>query len=296
LHRYAHFLLFSAHDVDASVGAAREAVKVADFEVGRAFLVDVLAIKGGMLHAAGERQAAARFFAEATQIEPDLESICPDLARLPAMLPGVFGIHAEGLVKDFSGSIGGRTLVYASAYATADEIEELLAWGANPNYLDAEEGAPLHSAILANNVAAVKVLLAHGANPLTPFLDGRIPSQLADDPSDAKRAEIQTLVVNAAGRRTSATGPVGSPLRVGYRYVVKKPISGDRWGYNFAVGEQFTFVSSCQYSDPAIACFVVRRVGNPDQSQDLALAKDQLSSWQSWFEELGPSQPSSGAR
>ena len=100
------------------------------------------------------------------------------------MLPGVFGIHAAGLAKDFSGALGGRTLVYASIYATPQQIEQLLAWGANPNFFDPEEGTALHRAILANNLAAVRVLLAHGANPLTPFVDGRAPRQLADPASD----------------------------------------------------------------------------------------------------------------
>jgi hypothetical protein len=289
LHRYAHFLLFYAHDVDAAVVAARQAVQLYNFPVGRQFLVETLAIKGGMLHAAGQARAAAPLFAEAEKIEPDLESICPDLARFPAMLPGVFGIHAEGLAKHFSGSIGGRTLVYASMYATADEIKQLIAWGANPNYLDADEGTPLHRAILADNVAAVRVLLTLGANPLTPFVDGRTPSQLADYPSDPKRAEILSVVIKAAGDHTSATGPIGTPLKAGYRYRLKKPLIGNGWGNDYPEGVQLIFISTnCGYTNPALACFVVASTDSPGQLRDVAFAKDQLSAWRNWFDELGP--------
>ena len=288
LQRYALFLLVDANDIDASIVAARQAVQIEDFPLGRSFLVDVLVMKGGELIAAGRARDAAPFFAEAKQIQPDLESICPDLARFQAMLPGVFGLHAEGLIKDFSGSIGGQTLVYASRYATADEIKQLLAWGANPNYFDSEEGAPLHQAILFTNVAAVKVLLDHGANPLTPYVNGSPPSQLADHAPDVIRQQMQALVAKAAAGRTSVSGPVGTPLRVGYRYRLKKPISGNRFGYEFAAGEQITYVSECQYSDSAMACFIVNSMRYQNQNRDIAIAKDQLSSWTDWFEELGP--------
>lgn len=289
LHRYAVFLLYYAHDVDASMVAVRQAVQLADFEVGRAFLVDVLTVKAGTLDAAGRPREAAPFIAEARKIEPDLESMCPDLARLPATLPGVFGIHAAGLSKDFSGSIGGRTLVHASMYATADEIKQLLNWGANPNYLDSDAGAPLHSAIMGNNVAAVKVLLAHGANPLTPFVDGRTPAQLTDYPPDIMRTEIVALVAKAVATRTSATGPVGTPLRLNYRYRLKRAISGDRWGNDFAAGEELIYVGDCGYSDSSLACFYFKSVNKLSQVRDMALPKDQLGLWKNWFEELGPS-------
>jgi tetratricopeptide (TPR) repeat protein len=118
LHRYAHFLLFYAKDVDASLAAARQSVQAASFPVGREFLAEILTIKEGTLEAAGRGQDAPPYIAEAREVQPDLESMCPDLARLPAMFPGVVGIHAAGLTKNFSGTLGGRTLVYASLYAT----------------------------------------------------------------------------------------------------------------------------------------------------------------------------------
>ena len=104
----------------------------------------MLTIKGGDLVIAGHPKEAVPFLNEARQMQPDLESMCPELARLPGLFPGVLGIHSAGAVKDFSGRIDGQTLVYASMYATSKQIDQLLSWGANPNYRDPDEGTPLH--------------------------------------------------------------------------------------------------------------------------------------------------------
>jgi hypothetical protein len=288
LDRYALFLLFDAHDIDAAVAAERQAAKISDYPDGRSLRVTTLAVRGGTLYASGHARQAAPYIAEARQIEPDLESVCPDLARFPATLPGVFGIHAAGLLRDFSGSMGGQTLVRASVYATGGEIEDLLAWGANPNYFDAEDGTPLHVAILAHNLPAVRVLLAHGANPLTPSVDGQTPSQLADQASDPQLAEIKLLVASAVASRPFAAAPIGSPLKVGYRYRLRKAVVEERWGYSFKAGEELTFLRDCQYTDASLACFFFRDERFPTSGRDMALPKDQLSSWTDWFEELGP--------
>jgi len=293
LHRYAHFLLFYAKDTDNALAAARQAVEQFNFSVGRDFLVQMLTIKGGNLVAAGRPNDAAPFLNEARQLNPDLEALCPDLARLPGLFPGVLGIHAAGGVKDFSGRIGGQTLVYATLYATSTQIEELISWGANPNYFDASEGTPLHAAILADNVGAVRTLLAHGANPMTPFTDGRLPSDLSSDPSDTKRAEILADVRKAAAGRGSAVTLSGAPFRVGYEYVLKKPldgmVNGASWADSFNVGEHLIYIGECRYSDPTVACFHVKK--SADQSgglHELAISKNELAFWGNWFKEIGP--------
>lgn len=290
LHRYSIFLFITAKDIDGSIAAIRQAMKVADFPLGRDFQVKVLAVKGGLLYTAGRSHEAGAFIAEARQILPDLESICPELAELPVTLPGVFAIRGEGLAKNFSGSVGGLTLVRASRYASASVIEQLLAWGANPNYFDAHDGAPLHAAILGDNAAAVKALLAHGANPLAPFIDGRAPVEMTTGPSDTQRAEILALVSEAAKRRAPAAKPVGTPLRVGYRYQSKRSIVGGNWGNDLPTGTRFTFIGDCSYTDPALACLDIVVPDRSGTIKDIALPKDQLSVWESWFEELGPAQ------
>jgi tetratricopeptide (TPR) repeat protein len=293
LHRYAHFLLFYAKDTDSALTAARQAVEQFNFSVGREFLVQMLAIKGGDLVAAGRPNDAVPYLNEARQLNPDLEALCPELARLPGLFPGVLGIHSVGGVKDFSGRIGGQTLIYATLYATSKQIEELISWGANPNYFDPSEGTPLHAAILADNVAAVNTLLAHGANPMTPFTDGRLPSDLSTDPSDTKRAEILADVRKAAAGRGSAMTLSGAPFRVGYEYVLKRPldgmVNGASWADSFDVGEHLIYIGECRYSDPTVACFHVKK--SADQSgrlHELAISKNELASWVNWFKEIGP--------
>ncbi len=148
----------------------------------------------------------------------------------------------------------------------------------------------LHFAIMADNVAAARVLLAHGANPMTPFIDGRVPSQLTSDPSDTKRAEILALIAKAVGGTNSV--PLGTPLRPGYDYEVQKSIDGEygghSWGNSLSVGERITFVSNmCGYTDPGLACLIVEN--GQGQQLDVAMPKDQLAKWEEWFKELGPS-------
>jgi hypothetical protein len=292
LHRYAHFLLFYAKDTDAALTAARQAVQIFDFRVGREFLVQMLAIKGGDLVAAGRPNEAVPFLNEARQMHPDLESLCPELAQLQGLFPGVLGIHSAGGVKDFSGRIGGQTLVNATLYATSKQIEELLSWGANPNYFDPDEGTPLHRAILADNEAAVKTLLAHGANPLTPFTDGRLPSDLSGDPSDAKRAEILADVRKAAGGRGSTITSSGAPFKVGYEYLLKKQLDGNvngaSWADSFSVGEHLVYTSECKFTDSTVACFIFKKFADQGRPHMLAIGKDELVSWTNWFKEIGP--------
>jgi tetratricopeptide (TPR) repeat protein len=294
LHRYAHFLLFYAKDTDGALSAARQAVQIYDFQVGHLFLVQMLTIKAGDLVAAGRPNDAAPFLSEARQMQPDLESLCPELAQLPGLFPGVVGIHSAGAIRDFSGRIGGQTLVHASAYATSTQIEQLLAWGANPNYFDPDDGTPLHRAILADNVAAVETLLAHGANPLTPFTDGRLPSDLNGPPSDVdvKRSEILAAVRKAAGGRGSAIALSGAPFKVGYEYLVQKGldgvVNGASWADSFEVGEHLVYTSECRFTDTSVACFVFKKMADQGRPHMLAIGKDQLVSWTSWFKEIGP--------
>ena len=96
LHRYARLLLLYVKDADGALSAARQAVQIYNFPVGRVFLVQMLTIKGGDLVAAGRPNDAVPFLDEARQMQPDLESLCPELARLPGLFPSVLGIHSAG--------------------------------------------------------------------------------------------------------------------------------------------------------------------------------------------------------
>lgn len=126
-----------------------------DFPLGRTLLLQMLLVRAGTLISSGHSTEATALLNEARELQPDLVPLGPELARLPALFPGVIGLHAAGL-SDFSGRIGGQILVLSCLYATRQQIEQLLAWGANPNYLDPDEGTPLHYAILADNAEAVR--------------------------------------------------------------------------------------------------------------------------------------------
>ena len=120
-----------------------------------------------------------------------------------ADFPGYRAVHDAGVLSDFSTSEGGKALVRVSRWAGAAEIDQLIAWGADPNYLDPDIGyAALHRAIFGNNLAGLKELLARGADPLERSKNGRLPSELTGTPEDTKRAEILALVEKAAKQRS----------------------------------------------------------------------------------------------
>jgi hypothetical protein len=143
-------------------------------------------------------------------------------------------------------------------------------------------------------------LLAHGANPLTPFTDGRLPSDLNGDPSDAKRSEILADVRKAAGGRGSAIVPSGAPFKVGYEYLVKKHldgvINGASWADSFEVGEHLVYTSECRFTDSSVACFIFKKLADQGRPHMLAIGKDQLVSWINWFKEIGPEKGARGSK
>jgi tetratricopeptide (TPR) repeat protein len=296
-HRYGIFLLFFPHDYDGAIAAARAALALYDFGFARDFLVQALAVKGGSLVMNGHAKDAAPFLEEARRLDPHLEFSAPEWGRLAATYPGVVGAHASGALPSFAGRLGGETLVRSMLYATPAQIEQMLSWGADPNYLDPEEGTPLQFAILADNVAAVQNLLTHGANARTPFIDGRLPCELAagDDP---RRKVTLAMVLKATGG-----GPCGGdpnfPLKVDHAYRLKKEmtgvINGATWGSNsFEAGEILVFQSACnlRYTDSTVMCLLFKKIG-PDglpiqngRLFDFAIAKSDLISWQELFEEV----------
>lgn len=287
LHRYAIFLLYNAKDVDASLKIMRQSEATADFPIGRAFLASVLAVKAGSLKETGQWSKGRPYIAEARRYIPDLPALLPDLARLPAGLPAVFGIAAAERSGRLPASIAGRVLVHSMLYANASQIPKLLAFGADVNYFDAEDGTALHTAILADNVEATRTLLALGADPSAPFLDGRTPTQLASDSGDPKRAEIFALIKQALGDR--GVSVVGTPLKAGYEYEIVRAIDGDRWGNSLAVGDHVVFVNNqCGYTDTSLACLNVEKIQDLSRQLDIAIPKVELVNWPDIFKELGP--------
>jgi tetratricopeptide (TPR) repeat protein len=294
-HRYGQYLFFYPHDYDGAIAAARDALAKYDFGLARDLLVESLAAKGGSLVLSGQAKDAAPFLEEARRLNPHLELSAPEWARLAATYTGIVGIHASGALPTFAGRLGGEILVRSMLYATPAQIEQMLSWGADPNYLDPEEGTPLHFAILANNVAAVRVLLARGASARTPFIDGRLPCELAagDDPN---RKATLALVLQATGG-----GPCGAspdfPLKVDHTYRLKKEmagvVNGMTWISNpFEPGEILLFQSLCRFTDPTVECLLFKKLDSDGLPRDngqvfnFAMSRSDLGRWQDIFEEV----------
>ena len=286
---YAAFLFQTARDLDGAIAAAREATRF-EFDIGHSLLSEALLVKAGNLYLSGQRADATKLVQEAQREVRDLERNYWEYARLPRTLPAVFALHEAGVIKDMSDSEGGLTLLYASGHAGAADIERLIKWRANPNYLDPEEGTPLQRAIRASNLAAVRTLLAHGADASVRDQRGRLPVELAERivaGTGAKGGEILALLRDAS-KRNPAAAPVGAPLKTGFIYQALRRLSGDRFGHDLEVGTRVTFSGFCRYSDDNLACLTFKSPANEAHLLDVALPKEQLVSWQDWFKEIGP--------
>lgn len=287
---YAEFLFLTAGDLDGSIAAGREAARVSEFQTDHSLLARALLVKAGRLYVAGKAMDAARLVQEAQSLEPGLAQNYSNFATVPLTLPAVFALHEARVIGDLSDSAGGKTLILASAHASAADLERLIKWHADPNYMDPEEGTALHVAIQARNLAALRTLLAHGADVSARDRNGMTPLELAGQivqKTEAKGPEI-LAVLQGAARRSPAAIPVGTPLRPGYIYRSLKRITSDgRWGHDLEVGTRVIFVRNCQYTDEALACLAFRHPQVKEALLDIALEKEQLVSWRDWFEEVG---------
>jgi len=286
---FASYLFFTEGDIDGAITTGRQALTFGEVDLQSSVLAEALLIKAGKLYVSGKSKEAARMVKEAQGIQSGLERRSVEFAQMPLTFPAVFALRESGLVDSLSNSDGGATLVLASAYATAAEIDRLVKYGADPNYLDPTEGTPLHMAVRAGNPEAIRALLAHGANGNTRGPAGTVPIELAEQlaaQSSPKGTQVLSILRAAGLRRPAAAG--SGPLKVGYLYQVLKPVGGSGFGDEVGVGEKFVFLRSCSYTDPALACIGVRFPARNNQFGDVALEKEQLVFWNQWFKEIGP--------
>jgi hypothetical protein len=286
---YAAFLYNFAQDVDGAIAVGREAAASGHNGYNYAMVANAMLVKAGGLYARGKPADALALVREAQRIEPGLDEGYAQLARRTYTLPAIFALCESRVVRDLSSSEGGLALVLASETATARDIERLVAKGADPNYLDADDGTPLHAAVRSDNVAAVRALLKLGANPRAPGPDGQSVLDRVRDthvtPS-AKGAEIVALLrAGTPGGREAAV--VGEPLKPGYVYRVIKKVGSSRYGFQLDAGTRVRYVRTCGYTDPALACLFFEDPARAGGGQDVAMTKEQLVLWQEWFEEQG---------
>ncbi len=296
---YSRFLLFDANDVDGAVFSARRALVIDPNDYRKDWLRIVLWVRAGTLIDQGKQKEAALDLTEAKRGPIDVGPLCNYLAMFSPTFPGLVGLHAAGVLPKLSGSAGGLTLVRASRYADAKDIERLIVWGADPNYFDTSEGAPLHVAILGNNAVAVKVLLTHGADPLMRLVDGRLPTEIGGDPRFPIQKSIVDMVAAAAERRypgyvrpkpsisSERRGPA-IPLKVNYRYHFKEPFR--QFGHRMPPQVEFTYFGECWWPDDDTAsCLRFREPKSPPNLFiQIKFPYSQWPEWQKYIEEIGP--------
>jgi tetratricopeptide (TPR) repeat protein len=198
---YARFLYLTAGEMDEAIAVMRASLQIDDNDRAHQLLSQMLLAKAGKLYLEGRRDEAERLVKEALREEPDLAHDYSRYARLARSLPSVYALRESGAVRDFSSVEGGRTLLHACNHAGAADIERLIKWGANPNYLDPGEGTPLQVAIRAANLDAVRALLVNGADAKAKDRQGRLPFEMAAafvDTSSPQGKELLAVLRKAA--------------------------------------------------------------------------------------------------
>jgi len=111
-----------------------------------------------------------------------------DVAKVKALLNA-------GVDPDARDSYGGTALHAAMFQDKIEVVELLIANGFDPNAIGPGNGyTPLHDAVWANNLAAVRLLLKHGARADIKGKDGLDPYAKA---VQAGKAEIAALLTGA---------------------------------------------------------------------------------------------------
>ena len=185
--------------------------------------------------------------AEARTIEPDLVKLFENSRPPTTGLPSSMRLRGANLVDDFSGPVGGRILVETAALGAGTDVEALLSWGADPDFLDPDRGTAMHEAVRGNNVDAVIALLMRGAAREPRDAHGRTPLEAAEYGRPGARAGMRQFLDNYVARQAAADrlrnqvfvppipvlpptvlpGPA-VPLKLGNRYRTVRPIARTR--------------------------------------------------------------------
>lgn len=104
----------------------------------------------------------------------------------------------RGADVNFGEKHGYRTALFEAVWGRSDEklVRTLLARNANPNSLTSFDGTSLHAAVMYDQPAVLKLLLAHGGDPSMTDAKGRTPLARAND----DQQEIKKILLKASPR------------------------------------------------------------------------------------------------
>jgi len=160
---YASFLN-SVGRYDEAIKQARLAIKIMDYGAAEHTLANALYAEWAEFASQGKASEGEKFFSEAHEINPDLNSIFvyegarSGSEKLVDALLKYKGLSIDSTVE------GSTALMIATNTNDAKAVANLLKLNANPNIADGRGVTPLMSAAYNGYVEIARVLLAHGAD------------------------------------------------------------------------------------------------------------------------------------
>ncbi len=207
--RYGIFLMDQRNDLEGALAQARASVAVRASEYGNAFLARMLAVKASKsLLEDGDRARAWLLFEEAQATYPELTDVALVAAHSAPQFIAVRGLHEFGIPVLEINEGGFTVMQMAIQFAASPEaVRQAIEMGADPNEWSSDYGTPLHSAVFGRHTEIVALLLKNGADPTTPYLDGRTPIQIARGTGQAGAPAIVKLLETAIASAGNAPAP-----------------------------------------------------------------------------------------
>ncbi len=130
-----------------------------------------------------------------------------DLAKVEQML-------ADGADPNYLSDLGGTPLTWAVAWDRQEVVECLLRNGAEVELPARPERSPLMHAASRGNEAIVSMLMAHGADPSRRDKDGQLPVDLANETGRPDCASLIEQLAKLTARPIRCASMLASSRRI----------------------------------------------------------------------------------
>jgi hypothetical protein len=245
--------------VDDAIADSRAALEVMRFPVAANTLADALLVRTGLAVRNKNQAAAVRDAMNFLALSPDPTRHVRLLASRKTTFPAVYALYAAPMRAGRWDRIVPDLLVEAADFITARELRDFASRGVTFDGGDTVTANLLFRAIAADNVEAVRELLALGADTSVLRDDGATLLDAARIGTQPSREQIRRLLLDRMGRPKGWTDvPVDLP-RKGHWYRAERTI-GERVDANgklFEAGMVLMAGGHCSTPGRPYTCFTV---------------------------------------